>query len=688
MDAVRRAGALVLLAAAYFAAGRFGLSLAFVNASTSAIWPPSGLAIAAILLWGPRVWPAIFAGALLVNVTTSGEPLASVLIACGNTSEALIAGWLVRRHAGGREVFDRSWSIFVYVGAAAAACAIAATVGMGTLVLRGLAGDAHPAMTWLTWWTGDVSSALLVAPTVLTWTRGDFTRLTAFRFVEAVMLFGVVFGTSYVAFGPTPAGTRFYPLFFAILPGILWAAVRFGQRAVAASMLVVTVTATIGTLNGFGPVARFSPTESLLLLQAYLCVKMIATLALAAEVAARRAVERQMQELNADLANRVEARSRELERLHGRLVEAQGVAHIGSWEWDVVQNRIWWSDEMYRLYGLPIGSPVRYERYVELIHPDDRAAAQKIVNESGRTGAPFTFDHRLVTPDGIERVLHAEGHVVLDDDGNLLRMFGIGHDITDRKRAEEERLQLAREQAARLEAEEASRMKDFFLATLSHELRTPLNSIVGWAQLLKEQAPDDQLRERAIDAIQRNVAIQAQLVSDILDVVRLNAGAITITSEPLMLASVIEGALEIVRPVIDAKRITLTVEVPDGAEIRGDGKRLQQVFWNLLANAAKFVPEGGTVAVRAAVERGSVRIQIEDNGPGIAANFLPHVFEQFTQADSSLTREHGGLGLGLSIARNLVQLHGGTIVAANRPEGGALFTVSLPAAMPESAEAL
>ena len=680
MPTVRRAGILAVLAAAYFAAGRLGLSLAFVNDSATAIWPPSGIAIAACLLWGPQVWPGVLAGAFLVNLANTGVPLASLLIACGNTLEALAAGVFVRRFAGGTAVFDETKRIFLYVAAAAGAASIAATVGLLALLATGLAADSDRTMTWLTWWTGDLAGVLLVAPALITWATPRPAPLPWARWLEALLLFATLAGVSYLVFGPTAAGTRNYPLMFAVLPPLIWATLRFGQRVATAAILVTSVGAIAGTLQGFGPFARQTPNESLLLLQAYLCVKMITMLSLGAEVAARRGAEQLLRERNIELAGRVESRSRELEWLHSRLVEAQHVAHIGSWEWDVAANSIWWSDEMYRLYGLPVGSAVTYERFLEHVHADDRATVHDIVARSGRTGEPFTFEHRVVTQSGVERVLHAQGHVVRDRDGKPVRMLGIGHDVTERKRAEEERLQLAREQAARREAEDASRMKDHFLATLSHELRTPLNSIIGWAELLNLQSSDDALRRRAVDAIQRNVAIQAQLVSDILDISRINSGAaITLDRRPLAIASVIEAAAEIVGPALDARHIGLAISVPPDASVVGDAHRLQQVFWNVLANAAKFVPERGRITVRAEVGEGTVRIRVEDDGPGIDETFLPRIFDQFTQADASLTRQHGGLGLGLTISRNLVELHGGTITAANRPEGGAVFTVQLPA---------
>ena len=680
MPLVRRAGILAVLAGAYFAAGRLGLSLAFVNESATAIWPPSGIAIAACLIWGPQVWPGVLAGAFFVNLANTGAPLAALLIAGGNTSEALAAGLLVRRFAGGAAVFDETKRILLYAVAAAAAASIAATVGLLALVATGLAAQSDLRITWITWWAGDLAGALLVTPLLITWTARPLTRWPWTRHLEAALLFALLGAICYAVFGPTAAGTRNYPLMFAVLPPLLWAALRLGQRAATGALLVTAVAAIAGTLQGYGPFARQSPNESLLLLQAYLCVKMITMLSLAAEAGARREAERRLRDLNAELASRVEHRSRELERLHSRLVEAQHVAHIGSWEWDVAANTIWWSDEMYRLYGLPVGSPITYERFLEAVHPDDRPMVNEVVSRSGRSGEPFTFEHGVITPGGVERVLLAQGHVVLDPQGRSLRMLGVGHDVTERKRAEEERLQLAREQAARREAEEASRLKDNFLATLSHELRTPLNTIVGWAQLLKQQQPDEALRRRAVDAIQRNVAIQAQLVSDILDISRINSGAaITLENRPLMIASVVDAAAEIVRPVLDAKRIELALAIPDSTSVVGDPQRLQQVFWNVLSNAAKFVPSGGHIRVSAAMHSGNVRVRVEDNGPGIDEAFLPRIFEQFTQADSSLTREFGGLGLGLAISRNFVQLHGGTISAANRPEGGAVFTVELPA---------
>jgi PAS domain S-box-containing protein len=689
MPPARRLALLALLTTVYVLAGRFGLSLAFVNESATAVWPPTGIAIAAGLLGGPSLWPAVLAGAFLVNLANTGAFGPSLVIAAGNTAEMLVATWLAVRFAGGAAAFRTTTNILIYVAAASVAAAVAATVGLAALLLGDLAGNVGHATVWWTWWTGDLSGALLVTPALVTWADLDRNPWPwpRPRMVEGVLLLANLAAAGYWVFGPTPAGVRGYPMMFVILPTLLWAAVRFGLRGATLAMLVTAGIATAGTLAGFGPFVRGNPNESLLLLQAYLCVKVVVMLSLATEVSARKRVEREIRLLNADLSRRVDARSEELRRLHGRLVEAQEVAHIGSWEWDVADNSIWWSDEMYRVYGLPVGEPVTYERYISMVHAEDRAMVQEIVSRSGRTGEPFTFEHRAVTPDGTVRRLHSRGRIIRDADGRPIRMLGVGHDITELKRAEEERIELVREQAARREAEEASRMKDYFLATLSHELRTPLNAIVGWARMLKDHALDDALRHRAIDAIQRNVTVQAQLVSDILDVARIRSGTLSIDPRPVLMQAILGGALDILRPMVESKGIEIVVSVPEAAAVVGDEQRLQQVFWNLLSNAAKFSPAGGRIHVHASHDASAdvIEVSVEDNGPGIAEDFLPHVFEQFKQADPSLTREHGGLGLGLAISHNLVQLHGGTIAAANSPRGGAVFTVRLPAAAVQSA---
>ena len=239
---------------------------------------------------------------------------------------------------------------------------------------------------------------------------------------------------------------------------------------------------------------------------------------------------------------------------------------------------------------------------------------------------------------------------------------------------------LARESQARAEAEKSNRLKDEFLATVSHELRTPLTAILGWAHMLETDKLADVQSQRAIQTIQRNAKAQAEIIDDILDVSRIITGNLYLNLQPMELTRVIESAINVVRPTAEAKRISIETELGDHpALVSGDAHRLQQVVWNLLSNAVKFTPAGGTVRIRTYEDETHVNLEIADNGQGIRNDFLPHMFERFRQADSSTTRKHGGLGLGLAIVRHLVEIHGGAVSAHSDGEGkGAIFTVALP----------
>ena len=257
-------------------------------------------------------------------------------------------------------------------------------------------------------------------------------------------------------------------------------------------------------------------------------------------------------------------------------------------------------------------------------------------------------------------------------------------DITARRRAENALLaETARERAARAEVARVSRLKDEFLATLSHELRTPLSAILGWSKALLLKPADVASQERGLQAIARNALAQARLIDDLLDMNRIVSGKLRLEVQPIDLTSVIEAAIEVVRPSAEAKGIRLRQVLDPGAGVvSGDPNRLQQVVWNLLANAVKFTPRDGKIEVLLQRVNSYIELVVRDSGIGIEAQFLPQVFDCFRQADSSTTRSHGGLGLGLSIARQLVELHGGSIRASSEGLGsGATFVVCLPLAV-------
>jgi signal transduction histidine kinase/CheY-like chemotaxis protein len=246
--------------------------------------------------------------------------------------------------------------------------------------------------------------------------------------------------------------------------------------------------------------------------------------------------------------------------------------------------------------------------------------------------------------------------------------------------AEERARLLDAERVARAEVERVSLMKDEFLATLSHELRTPLNAVLGWSGILLSRTHDDLDTRRGLETIARNARAQAQLIEDLLDMNRIVSGKIRLDVQRMELTPVVEAAIESVRPSADAKSIAIRRTIdPDAGPVFGDPNRLQQVVWNLLSNAVKFTAKDGAVDVIVRRVSSHIEIVVHDSGMGISADFLPHLFERFRQADSSTTRKHGGLGLGLSIVKQLVELHGGTIKAESPGDGqGATFIVNLP----------
>jgi signal transduction histidine kinase/ActR/RegA family two-component response regulator len=256
----------------------------------------------------------------------------------------------------------------------------------------------------------------------------------------------------------------------------------------------------------------------------------------------------------------------------------------------------------------------------------------------------------------------------------------IALDITDRKFADVERERLlAQEQAARAEAERANRIKDDFLAVLSHELRSPLNPILGWTKLLQTRKFDAARTAEALATIERNAKLQTQLIDDLLDLAKILRGKLSMETSPVDLVIVIESAIDTVRTAAVSKSILLHPDLPQIGPISGDAARLQQVVWNLLSNAIKFTPSNGRVDIRLERLGDQAQITVSDTGKGINADFLPHLFESFHQEDASITRNYGGLGLGLAIVRSLVEAHGGSITAESPGEGqGATFTVSLP----------
>lgn len=315
-----------------------------------------------------------------------------------------------------------------------------------------------------------------------------------------------------------------------------------------------------------------------------------------------------------------------------------------------------------------------------MIYPEDVSIMTQNWAKALESGIYYQAEGRMRRADGVYRWHLHQAVPQKNEQGQIVKWFGTATDIEAQKQLEIERDRvLELEQTARMEAERANRIKDEFLAILSHELRSPLNPILGWVQLLKTQKFDQARTAQGLETIERNAKLQTQLIDDLLDVAKILRGKLSLNANPLNLSLVIEAALDTVKTAAVAKSITLNSDLPNIGQVSADSTRLQQIIWNLLSNAIKFTPSGGRVKICLERVNKMAQVTVSDTGKGINPHFLPHIFEYFRQEDASITRKHGGLGLGLAIVRHLVEAHGGTIAASSLGEGqGATFTVQLP----------
>jgi len=401
-----------------------------------------------------------------------------------------------------------------------------------------------------------------------------------------------------------------------------------------------------------------------------------------------------------DVTEQRQAR-RALDKASERLKLALDAARLGDWSWDAHTDRVTLSETAADLFGIPPGEQMTWTQLRSLLHVDDRERAKLAVEQAIANHTDYDIEYRVNRDDNSVVWVSAKGRGVYAE-GIITGMIGFVQDVSARKKNEEmlreqadalrtlnevaQRARAQAEQAAaqneRLyrQAEESSRLKEEFLATISHELRTPLSAILGWAKMLRLGQLSPENSAKALDTIERNARAQAQLVDDLLDVSRIITGKLRMDVRPADPNSFIDAAVEAVKPAADAKGVRMQKVVDTGPiSIPGDPVRLQQVVWNLLSNAIKFTPRGGRVQIRSERVNSHLEIVVSDTGQGISPDFLPHVFDRFRQADQKTSRQHGGMGLGLAIVRHLVEMHGGSVRANSEGDGkGATFTVMLP----------
>ncbi|MGH2921474.1 MAG: MASE1 domain-containing protein, partial [Gaiellaceae bacterium] len=479
-DPVERLRYAILSAAlftAYVVAARIGIELEVAEGLITPVWAPSGIALAALVLYGRKLWPAVALAAFVGNAISGASIPEAAFISVGNTLEAVVGATLLLR-VGFRPALDRVRDVFALIGlAAVVSTTIAATNGVTTLVISGDVDPSDYGSAWLLWWIGDGMGDLVVAPLLLVLAQRPWRGLDGPRRIEALLLLSLLTAVTSVVF---LGGLWRYP--HVLFPLLIWAALRFHQPGAVVASFVVTGLAVAGAVEGTTPVGTGSATEVVQILEGLTAAVAVSLLILGAVLAERSTA------------------GRELARAHAGLSEAQELAHIGSWEWDVRADKVTWSRELYRLWGhMPGEQAMTYEWYLESVHPDDRNLVRAMVERALQEGSPFSFEHRLLERDGRSRWIQSRGRVITDDAGAPLRMVGTAQDITEQKRIDE--------------------LRDSILSTVSHELRTPLTAIVGFSVTLEEKG--DRLAEETRSKMLASLSQQARkldrLLSDLLD---------------------------------------------------------------------------------------------------------------------------------------------------------------------------
>jgi PAS domain S-box-containing protein len=481
------------------------------------------------------------------------------------------------------------------------------------------------------WWFGDAVGDLMVAPLLLVFSTFRRLRLSAAQVLEGAILMAALAGVGAFVF---LGGAWRYP--YLMFPLLLWAALRFKALGAATSSFLVGALGTWGAVAGEIPVGVDTATERVQVVQALFVLVAVSLLVVGATLAER------------------EAGNEALVQTASRLSEAQALAHIGSWEWDIRRDVVTWSDELYRIFGLsPDSAPTGYSAYLERLPPADREFVNETVTRAYVDGRPFAFEHRLVRPDGTERIISARGRVIVED-GEPVAMVGSSQDVTEQRQVE--------------------KLRDDILSAVSHELRTPLTAVLGFAVTIEQRRRElsDPEMDRVVAELVASARRLERLLTDLLDVERVRRGVMDLIRQRTEVLDLVERVVS--ECALDGRRVSISGG-PVTADI--DAAKVERIVENLILNAVKHTPEESSIRVRLDANDSDLLLVVDDDGPGIPDEFKNVVFETFNRGPSMLSATPGA-GIGLSLVSRFAEAHGGSSWVEDRPGGGSSFRVLLP----------
>lgn len=639
------------LLAAYLITARLGLRLDAVSGFATLVWAPTGIALFALLTSGYRLWPGVFAGALIANLLTGAPVPVALGIASGNTAEALLAVWLLRRAGFDREL-SRVHDVAVFSVLAAAACTlVSATTGATSLWAGGVVSTTAFAPTWKAWWLGDALGALTVAPLLLVWSR-RVAALKMAHVAEALLLAACLLGLTWGVFSgavPNVLESPFgWPYF--VFPGLFWAALRFTQRGAVTATFAVAVVTIAATATGHGPFARPVLSESLILVQVFMAVSSVTALMLAAAVSER---------------DRARSTAEESQQQFQTL--ADSIPHL-AWVADAGGSIRWFNRRWYDYTG---ATPRALEREEASGWLRGNAGFQAAL----AAGEPWEQTLPLRRSDGVPRRHLSRAVPVRDADGRVVKWFGTHTDVEEQQEFEEK-------------LSEALRVREDFLAVAGHELKTPLAALLMHLESLGRARKAGSLPENLDQRLEkaRGSALRlGRLIDQLLDVSRIAAGRLELERERFELDVLLVEVVE--RFAVQAERAGCTLSLVKSASSCGlwDRARIDQVLSNLLSNAIKY-GAGKPIDVELWEEGGEAIVRVTDRGIGIEADQQQRIFGRFERAVSA--REFGGFGLGLWISRQVAEASGGRIEVQSAPGEGSTFTLRLPLGAAEAPHAV